>query len=770
MAAAAAGSAGWSSALAPAAASTGSARRPALLCRGGSSGCHVGQALKGPRRRRAPPRLPRALTLQTPPATLQGPPADAPPFTRMPRPLHNPKPCPPYILTVQQAPPTALNFLPPTLPPLEIEAPPTVVITVECIDEHHANKALEELMPLLKLQHPNISLYHEMFIMWNNEISSLFLCLVMDYATRGTFQNVIESKRKIRESIDSEWIHTMMSQVMDAIEYLHQQNIIHRNLKPSNIALFSDNHCKLQDLSSEALMTHEAKWNVRAEEDPCQKSWMAPEALKFSFTCKSDIWSLGCIILDMATCSFLNDTEAMYLRKAIRHHPGSLKPILKTMEEKQIPCSEVFCLLMPFMLQIKPSERLVIRDVIRITFMSTSFRNSCVALNMHRQAVPIFITDVLLEGNMANILDVMQTFSNRPEVQLRALNKLLKMTEEELGLPWPTELLEEVLAIMKQHERILDILLNTCNLLLRVLGHALAQDSEAEIPRVDSIISFLMNALRSHPGSERLITTVYNLLTIISSQGMLTEELEERGLFKLIQEHLENFQENRNICLAILSLLWSLLIDATDVDKEPLKTLSTMVTWVLTTYPEDVEIAEAGCAVLWLLSLLGCIKESQFEHVVELFLRSIQLCPRRVLLVNNACRGLASLAKVSELVAFQVVVMEEGSSGLYLLQDMYQLYKDDPEVVENLCMLLAYLASYKEILPELESAGIKDLVRVIRGRFTSSLELISYADTVLQALEAAACSRPQEKQLEPASELEAPKVSFPHQEDPIFQR
>lgn len=42
---------------------------------------------------------------------------------------------------------------------------------------------------------------------------------------------------------------------------------------------------------------------------------------------------------------------------------------------------------------------------------------------------------------------------------------------------------------------------------------------------------------------------------------MLTEELEERGLFKLIQEHLENFQENRNICLAILSLLWSLLID-----------------------------------------------------------------------------------------------------------------------------------------------------------------------------------------------------------------
>lgn len=39
-----------------------------------------------------------------------------------------------------------------------------------------------------------------------------------------------------------------------------------RNLKPSNIALINDNYCKLQDLSSQALMTHEAKWNVRAEE------------------------------------------------------------------------------------------------------------------------------------------------------------------------------------------------------------------------------------------------------------------------------------------------------------------------------------------------------------------------------------------------------------------------------------------------------------------------------------------------------------------------
>lgn len=39
-----------------------------------------------------------------------------------------------------------------------------------------------------------------------------------------------------------------------------------RNLKPSNIVLSSSNHCKLQDLSSNALMMDRAKWNIRAEE------------------------------------------------------------------------------------------------------------------------------------------------------------------------------------------------------------------------------------------------------------------------------------------------------------------------------------------------------------------------------------------------------------------------------------------------------------------------------------------------------------------------
>ncbi|TEA29679.1 hypothetical protein DBR06_SOUSAS510276, partial [Sousa chinensis] len=624
-----------------------------------------------------------------------------------------------------------------------------VIKQVECIDEHQANEALEELMPLLKLQHAHVSIYQELFIMWNSEISSLFLCLVMEFH-EGSFQNVIEKKRAAKRVIDSQWMQNMLGQVLNALEYLHQLDIIHRNLKPSNIALVSSDHCKLQDLSSNALMTDVAKWNVRAEEDPSHKSWMAPEALNFSFSQKSDIWSLGCIILDMAGCSFLDSTEAMLLRKSIRSSPDGLRGVLRTMEERRVPDAEIFSSLLPLMLQADPLDRITIRDVIHL-FVSSDFRSSSSALMPHRQVVPDFIIDRLLESNVTSILEVLQNFSSHPEDQQRALERLLGMSEDQQGVPWPAELAEVLVGTVKQHDRVLDAQPCACSLLLRTRGQA--QGSPASFAGLRSTGAGpsghgaerqhhgprAAERARSHPKEQQPLVTVHRPLTV-ASQGLATDELRRARLCECILERLDALPRNRDTCLNSLRLLWALLVDAVIANKAPWEKALALIAEVLATYPTDAEMAEASCAVLWLLSLLGCIGEQQLEEVVVLILQSIRACQDRALLVNNACQALASLAKTSELAALQVVMPEEGSSGLTLIQETYQLHQDDPEVVESICMLLAHLASHKDILSELVSSGIQPLVEEIHGRFTSSLELVSYAQSVLQKLEEA--SRP----------------------------
>ncbi|XP_058158654.1 serine/threonine kinase-like domain-containing protein STKLD1 isoform X2 [Dasypus novemcinctus] len=526
-----------------------------------------------------------------------------------------------------------------------------VIKQVECIDEHQANEALEELLPLLTLQHPHISTYQELFITWDSQISSLFLCLVMEHS-KDSVQEAIERKRRARAPIDPEWMQEVLGQVLDALEYLHQLGILHRNLKPSNVVLVGADQCKLQDLSSNTLMTDQAKWGIRAEEDPLHKSWMAPEALKFTFSQKSDIWSLGCILLDMASCSFLDETQALLLRKGLREHPGSLAGALKRMEEEKVPGADTLASLLPMMLHVRPEERATARDVIRLAFESGSFKSSRVAVTLHTQELPAHLADMLLGGNVASVLEVIQSFSGRPEVQLRAMKRLLTMPEEELGLPWPLELVEEVVAIMRQHRRILDVQLCACALLLRALGQALVRDPDARAPWDSSVLTALLGATCCHPDSEELVVTVYSLLTIIAGQESAAEELQKVGLLEHILEHLRSAREHRDVCLSSLGLLWALLVD-------------------------------------------GCIKEHQLEHVVGLLLHSIRLCQDRVLLVSNAYRGLASLAKESELAAFLVVV-QEGSGRLELLHETYRLHRDDPEVVENICLLLAHLGSYSE--------------------------------------------------------------------------
>ncbi|NXV89900.1 STKL1 protein, partial [Calonectris borealis] len=177
-----------------------------------------------------------------------------------------------------------------------------VIKQVECIEEKQANEALKEAMDLLKLRHSNICAYKELFVTWDNEISSLFLCLVMQHSGQGDLSSVIKEKRQKSEKITDMVILKFLAQMVDALLYIHKQNIFHRNLKPSNILVTGEASFMLSDFSTETLMTDELKWKIRVEESRYFKSWMAPETFVFSFTEKSDIWSLGCILLDMTTC------------------------------------------------------------------------------------------------------------------------------------------------------------------------------------------------------------------------------------------------------------------------------------------------------------------------------------------------------------------------------------------------------------------------------------------------------------------------------------
>ena len=86
--------------------------------------------------------------------------------------------------------------------------------------------------------------------------------------------------------------------ILKGLKYLHDNEILHGNLKCSNILMSGAGEIKLSDFGVQKELL-DSIHPSHAEEIP---NWLAPEVIQNNDYCKaSDVWSLGCCILEMLT-------------------------------------------------------------------------------------------------------------------------------------------------------------------------------------------------------------------------------------------------------------------------------------------------------------------------------------------------------------------------------------------------------------------------------------------------------------------------------------
>ncbi|KAJ7774878.1 ste11-like protein [Mycena metata] len=168
--------------------------------------------------------------------------------------------------------------------------------------------ALEREIELLKeLQHENIVQY------LYSSLEDDFLNIFLEYVPGGSVTALLNNYGAFEEPL----VKNFVRQILEGLNYLHERDIIHRDIKGANILVDNKGGVKISDFGISKKV--DDMGGNRAHRPSLQGSvfWMAPEVVKQSgHTRKADIWSVGCLVVEMLTgehpWATLNQMQAMF--------------------------------------------------------------------------------------------------------------------------------------------------------------------------------------------------------------------------------------------------------------------------------------------------------------------------------------------------------------------------------------------------------------------------------------------------------------------------
>ncbi|KAI9268217.1 kinase-like domain-containing protein, partial [Phascolomyces articulosus] len=152
----------------------------------------------------------------------------------------------------------------------------------------------EEIMAkvelLRTLSHTNVISYLG-FVRSKNHIN-----IVLEYAENGSLMSTLKAFGAFPEKL----VASFCVKLLNGLEYLHANSVVHCDLKAANILTTKTGDVKLSDFG--VSLNLKIKENSDDGAISGTPNWMAPEVIELKgATPKSDIWSLGCTLVELAT-------------------------------------------------------------------------------------------------------------------------------------------------------------------------------------------------------------------------------------------------------------------------------------------------------------------------------------------------------------------------------------------------------------------------------------------------------------------------------------
>lgn len=232
-----------------------------------------------------------------------------------------------------------------------------------------AQQIRDEMTALESLDHPNIVSYHGI------EVHRDKVYIFMEYCSGGSMAALLDHGRIEDDSI----LEVFALQMLEGLAYLHQSGFVHRDIKPANILLDENGRIKYTDFGAAMLTARRGRnstmGNHRNPGIAGTPMYMSPElvrghdGLDEEHLGAVDIWSFGCVLLEMATgyrpwANFDNQWAIMYqISQGNRPHIPSVPALPPQLVDFLNCCFEVNPKLRPTATELLQHEWMLgIRD------------------------------------------------------------------------------------------------------------------------------------------------------------------------------------------------------------------------------------------------------------------------------------------------------------------------------------------------------------------------------------------------------------------------
>ena len=228
-------------------------------------------------------------------------------------------------------------------------------IVIGHLKDVEQNAAKKEAEVLHQMQHSNITMYVESFV----ESSKLFI--VMEYADGGDLSTVLAKRKKAETLWPENELMRIFVQICLALKHVHEQNILHRDLKAANIFLSSKGIIKLGDFGIAKVLDSTEE---QARTQIGTPYYLSPEICEsLPYGRQSDVWSLGIVLFELLTFELPFQAQSL---PALVHRICTVEPMYEKVDKSY---SRSITELVKSLLHKDPLQRPTLQQVVSTDFL-----------------------------------------------------------------------------------------------------------------------------------------------------------------------------------------------------------------------------------------------------------------------------------------------------------------------------------------------------------------------------------------------------------------